>query len=100
MDIFDTINGLRMRPESSERAREIGLMGYVQWLDSLPGSAPYEEEAICAYLAAMDLERSEPAVAVFCNLLRASLQRPLSPLDLGALAPRRRGGSRARRGGT
>ncbi|MCE8441626.1 hypothetical protein [Rhodovulum sulfidophilum] len=97
MHLHTTINGPIMAPESPERAREQGQLGYMQWLGSMPGNAPYKDEAIYACIAAMDLERSKPAVAVFCELIRASLSKPLRRLDLALPRPRRRGGAAVRR---
>lgn len=97
MIIERTLNGLQVNPDSPERARELGQLGYMQWLGALPGSAAYEVEAVKAYLVAMDFIETDPAVAEFCALLRASLRQPLKPLDLALPKPRRRGGARQRR---
>ena len=96
MDIH-TLSQLLMAPACPERAREIGQMGYMQWLAGLPGAARYEAEAMRALRVARVFTQSDPAVAEFCRLLRASLHGPLTPLDLALPAPRRRGGARERR---
>ena len=94
-----TLTQLQVDPGSKERARELGQLGFMQWLGGLPAGASYEAEAVKAYLVAMDFEDSDPAVAVFCTLLRDSLRLPLRPLDLALPKPRRRGGARERRRG-
>lgn len=96
MDIH-TLSQLLMAPADPARAREIGQMGYMQWLAGLPGGASYGAEARRALRVARDFTASDPAVAEFCRLLRASLHGPLVPLDLSLPAPRRRGGARERR---
>lgn len=97
MLIHRTLIQLQTRVETPERATELGRMGYMQWLGSLPGSSSYEFEAIRAYLVARPFVESDPAVAVFCDLLRQSLKTPLVPLDLALPKPRRRGGASERR---
>lgn len=94
-----TLTQLQVNPGSAERARELGQLGYMQWLGGLAADVSYEAEAVKAYLVAMDFEESDPAVAEFCKLLRASLRHPLRPLDLALPKPRRRGGARKRRRG-
>lgn len=83
----------------AEQAREMGQMGYMQWLGALPGRASYVAEARRARAMALPFARTSPAVAVFCQLLEASAATPLAPLDLSLPARTRRGGARARRGG-
>ncbi|WP_050929028.1 hypothetical protein [Aestuariivita boseongensis] len=97
MLIHRTLQQLQVRADTPERALELGRMGYMQWLGGLPGQANYEFEAIRAYLYARPFVETDPAVAVFCDLLRQSLQKPLTPLDLTLPKPRRRGGAAERR---
>lgn len=94
-----TLTQLQVDPGNAERTRELGQLGYMQWLGGLPANASYEAEAVKAYLVAMDFAETDPAVAVFCGLIRDSLRRPLQPLDLALPKPRRRGGARERRRG-
>ncbi|GGD33657.1 hypothetical protein [Sinisalibacter lacisalsi] len=96
MDIH-TLSQLLMAPAGPDRAREIGQMGYMQWLAGLPGGARYEAEVLHALRVTADFIDSDPAVAEFCRLLRASLRGPLAPLELALPAPRRRGGAWQRR---
>lgn len=97
MLIQRTLNQLQLNPATPERARELGQLGYMQWLGGLPADAGYPDEARRAYGVACAFADSDPAVAVFCDLLRASLRGPLEPLDLALPRPRRRGGARERR---
>lgn len=97
MLIARTLTQLQVNPTTPERAKEIGQLGYMQWLGGLPGSACYQTEAASAYITALPFRDSAPAVAVFCALLRESLQTPLRPLGLALPKPRRRGGARERR---
>ena len=92
-----TLNGLQRDTCSPERAQELAQLGYMQWLAALPASASYEAEAVRAYLLAMDFIDTDPGIAVFCDLIRTSLRRPLQPLTLALPKPRRRGGARQRR---
>ncbi|WP_130404972.1 hypothetical protein [Thalassococcus sp. S3] len=96
MRVEKTITQLEVDPGSPERAVELGQLGYMQWLGSLPGSADYEAEAVRAYLAAQPFQDSAP-VRVFCELLAQSINDPLAPLDLALPVPQRRGGARHRR---
>ena len=96
MDIH-TLSQLLMAPADPVRAREIGQMGYMQWLADLPGGARYETEARRALHLARDFARSDPAVAEFCRLLTASLCGSVVMLELSLPTPRRRGGARERR---
>lgn len=95
-----TIHQIRMSKATPERAKDIGRMGYMQWLGGLPGHSSYEAEAVRAYLLAMDHMESDPAIAEFCDLIRKSLRTPLRPLDLPLPKPQRRGGARVRRSRT
>lgn len=97
MSIERTLTQLQINPRTPERAREIGQLGYMQWLGGLPAQACYLTEANCAYMAAAPFQDTDPAVAEFCALLKASLDAPLKPLDLALPKPRRRGGARERR---
>ena len=97
MLIQKTISQLQVRADTPERAKELGQLGYIQWLGALPGNANYEFEAVRAFLYARPFISSDPAVAAFCHLLRASLKHPLQPLDLALPKPRRRGGAHERR---
>lgn len=92
-----TLDQLQLNPPTPERARELGQLGYMQWLGGLPADADYEGEAVRAYLMAMDFIDTDPTIAEFCALLRKSLRRPLRPLDLALPKPARRGGAKARR---
>ena len=94
-----TLTQLQVDPVNEERARELGQLGYMQWLGGLPATASYVAEAEKAYSMAICFAETDPAVAVFCDLLRASLMKPLQPLDLALPRPRRRGGARVRRRG-
>ena len=92
-----TLTQLQVNAPSPERAKEIGQLGYMQWLGGLPGAACYQTEAARAYLRAQPFRETAPAVDVFCQLLNESLQSPLRPLDLALPKPRRRGGAKERR---
>lgn len=93
-----TISQLDIGYVPRDQARELGHLGYMQWLGSLPGDTSYLNQAKHAYDLARPFIHASPAVAVFCQLLIASASTPLQPLDL-RLPPRtRRGGARARRG--
>lgn len=97
MSIERTLTQLQVNPATPERAREIGQLGYMQWLGSLPAHACYLTEAAYAYMSATPFRATDPAVAEFCTLLKASMDAPLTPLDLSLPKPRRRGGARERR---
>lgn len=97
MSIERTLTQLQVNPTTPERAREIGQLGYMQWLDGLPADACYLTEATCAYMAAAPFEATDPAIAEFRTLLKQSLDAPMQPLDLALPKPRRRGGARERR---
>lgn len=92
-----TICQLDIGPVPPDRARELGQMGYLQWLGSLPPMASYPRAAMQAYEIAAPLGPTSPAVAAFCDLLVASTRSPLEPLDLSLPTRQRRGGSKARR---
>jgi hypothetical protein len=97
MTLERTLIQLMACPLESARARELGQMGYMQWLGGLPGEADYEAEAAAAYMLAVPFRDTDPAIAVFCDLLRDSLRRPLRPLALALPERRRRGGASERR---
>ncbi|MDA7425326.1 hypothetical protein [Thalassococcus lentus] len=97
MMIERTLTGLRGQHIPPARAKELGQLGYMQWLGALPGHSSYEYEAVRAYLDVAMYIRTDPAVAEFCFLICESLRFPLQPLDLGMPKPRRRGGARERR---
>ena len=80
-----------------DQALKMGHLGYMQWLGGLPGRANYRREALRAYDRARPFAEASPAVAVFCDLVLASIDAPLRPLDLHLPARKRRGGSQARR---
>lgn len=82
---------------SPDRARELGQLGYMQWLGGLPAHAPYPQAATRALGLAQPFAAASPAVQEFCALLAASITLPLMPLDLALPLPRRRGGARMRR---
>ncbi len=91
-----TILQLDTGPIPAEDARQMGQLGYMQWIASLPGGVNYRRAARAAQARAAPFADHSPAVAAFCALLRASVEDPLTPLDL-AMPPRRRGGAAARR---
>lgn len=97
MSIERTLTQLQVNPRTPERAKEIGQLGYMQWLGGLAANACYLTEASCAYMTAAPFRATDPAVEEFCRLLKASLDAPLRPLDLALPKPRRRGGARERR---
>lgn len=93
-----TLHQLQRKSAVPERAEEFGQLGYMQWLASLPADSCYLTAAVKAYASALPLKRTEPAVAVFCDLLRRSINDPLMPLDLKLPQRKRRGGANSRRG--
>ena len=92
-----TISQLDIGPVPPDHATELGQLGYLQWLASLPRDADYIGEAMHAYTTAQPLLRSSPAVAVFCDLLVASTRQPIAPLPMRLPTRERRGGAQARR---
>lgn len=92
-----TIMQLRTTGLSADRARELGHLGYLQWLGGLPGFASYPAEAMLAYSRAAPYLREAPALAVFCELLVESTRTPLCPLTLILPPKQRRGGAKGRR---
>jgi hypothetical protein len=92
-----TIAQLDIGDVPPHKASKMGQLGYLQWLGGLPDDASYPGEAARALSMARPFTASSPAVAVFCQILEASLTSPLAPLDVQVLRPTRRGGARARR---
>lgn len=86
------------RASAPERARELGQLGFMQWLGGLPAQSAYDAQARRALGLALPFALASPAMEEFCRLLDASLARPLAPLDLALPTARRRGGARMRRG--
>ncbi|MDV4143986.1 MULTISPECIES: hypothetical protein [Shimia] len=95
-----TISQLDIGYVCPDRATELGQLGYMQWLGALKPMAHYREEAMQAYTAAMPFIATSPAIAVFCDLLLASMRVPIEPLPLALPRKLRRGGARARRAAT
>ncbi|MGR3801829.1 hypothetical protein [Marinibacterium profundimaris] len=97
MHTEQTIFQLDIGHVPDELAREMGELGFMQWMGGLPGDAGYIHEAVRAYEMARPFIASSPAVAVFCHLLVSSVAMSPAPLPI-ALPPRtRRGGAQARR---
>ena len=92
-----TISQLAIGPVPPHEASELGQLGYLQWLASLPVNADYAGEAMHAFTVAQPFQRTSPAVAVFCDLLVASARNPMEPLPLKMPTRERRGGAQARR---
>lgn len=97
MLLEQTINQLDIGTLPPDEARQMGQLGYMQWLGGLGPMADYRREARHALVMAEPFCACSPAVAVFCDLLHASLRVPLEPLPLALPARQRRGGARARR---
>ncbi|OOY21113.1 hypothetical protein BMI86_00580 [Thioclava sp. DLFJ5-1] len=89
---------LDIGPISPLRARELGTLGYMEWLGTLPGDMPYAKAAIVAHMQAYPHSLISPAVEVFCELLLESLTPQPFALQIEMPPPVRRGGARARRG--
>ena len=92
-----TIIQLDTGPMLPEIANQMGKLGYMQWIASLRGGANYCAEARHALDKAEPFSDRSPAVAVFCRLLQASIEAPLTPLPLEMPPKQRRGGAHARR---
>ena len=92
-----TISQLDVGHVPPERARELGRLGYLQWLGALPASANYQREARSACAKALPFAAASPAVAVFCALVDVSMASPPRPLPLPFPERQRRGGAQARR---
>ncbi|MEM9754346.1 MAG: hypothetical protein AAF914_00050 [Pseudomonadota bacterium] len=93
-----TISQLDIGPVPPDRARELGHLGFMQWLGWLPAGVNYPHAALHALTVAAPFASTSPAVAVFCDLLIASTAVPPQPLDLELPPHHRRGGRAARRG--
>ena len=91
------LDRLRLRSAEPRRPHELGQLGYIEWLASLPGDSDFNQQAMIAYERARPFRRSTPAIAVFCDLLVAATRMPIAPLDLSLPHACRRGGARARR---
>lgn len=97
MKLEKVLFGLQIQTDTPERARELGRLGFMQWLAGLPGDTSFHAEALAAYAMARPFIRTDPPVAVFCELLVEATRMPPKPMDLGLPRPERRGGSKARR---
>lgn len=84
---------------SEDEARQMGQLGYMQWIAGLKPDADYAKAASAAYDKAAPFMVQSPAVAAFCALLKASLDAPLKPLPLSMPPRQRRGGAQGRRAG-
>ena len=92
-----TITQLDIGPLPVDEARQMGQLGFMQWIAGLPNEAGYERAALYAYDKAAPFTDFSPAVAEFCRLLLSSIENPLKPLALSLPPKRRRGGANARR---
>lgn len=92
-----TIRQLDTGPISPEEARQLGHLGYMQWLAALPGGADYLGEAFKAHRQAAPRAGGSPAISEFCSLLMTTIEEPLKPLMLVLPSTQRRGGSKTRR---
>ncbi|MEM9344693.1 MAG: hypothetical protein AAGA87_16760 [Pseudomonadota bacterium] len=93
-----TIAQLNVGDLPPDLALEMGHLGYLQWLGGLPPDASYRAEAMRARGLARPFLFTSPALAVFCDLLVASIETPLTPLTLQLPSKTRRGGAGARAG--
>lgn len=92
-----TILQLDTGPMPETEARQMGQLGYMQWIAGLPGEVDYLSAARQAHVTAAPFIEHSPAVAAFCDLLETSLETPLQPLPLSMPPKQRRGGANARR---
>ena len=92
-----TLTTLQTQADTPERARELGRLGYMQWMMLLRPDTSYPDEARRALSMAAPFEDTDPAVAVFAGLVRKSLTQVGRPVDIPLPVARRRGGARARR---
>jgi len=92
-----TISQLDIGEMPVEKAIELGQLGYIQWLMSLPADLDYVAAAKQANAMAHPCRFRSPAVAVFCDLLLASTIVSPWPLPIAMPAKGRRGGALARR---
>jgi hypothetical protein len=97
MVLNHVLNRLQSHPADQLRAVELGQLGFMEWLGSLPGDSDFDRQARAAYARALPFQRVSPAIAVFCALLLAARRMPPEPLNLCLPRPHRRGGSKARR---
>lgn len=92
-----TISQLDIGTIPADEARQLGHYGYLQWLAGLPGGVAYRAAALGALDRARPFAGNSPAIAEFCTLLTASVERPLAALPLEVPSARRRGGAKVRR---
>ncbi len=97
MKLEKVLFGLQTQTDTTDRARELGRLGFMQWLAGLPGDSNFQTEALRAYTIAQPFIRTDPPVAVFCELLVEATRMPPRPMDLTLPRPGRRGGAKARR---
>lgn len=97
MTLERTILQLDTGAMPADEARQMGQLGYMQWIAGLPGNADYLQAARDAFDKAAPFMAHSPAVAEFCRLLTRSLEAPLTPLPLAMPKRQRRGGAQARR---
>ncbi|GAA6199443.1 hypothetical protein [Aquicoccus sp. SU-CL01552] len=91
MILAGILRNLRDLPEG-RCAEAAARIGFLEWLMSLPADCGAGAAARAAERRAAPMSRSYPAVARFCDYLRAARRA-----DRDATRPLRRGGSRARR---
>lgn len=92
-----TIAQLAVGPMPAEEAKQLGQLGYMQWIAGLASGADYQDAAVSAHTRAAPFMASSPAIAEFCQLLQTSIREPLTPLPLSMPPRTRRGGADARR---
>lgn len=92
-----TLHMLQARTETMAQADEIGQMGFIQWLGWLDGRRSFDAQAAEALSAAAPFRGSDPAVAVFCDLIDEARLMPPRPLALAMPKSKRRGGAKKRR---
>ena len=78
-----TILQLDTGPMDPDAAQELGQLGYMQWIASLPANTDYCAAALAAIDKAQPFMVHSPAMATFCELLLASVEAPLTPLAFG-----------------
>ena len=90
-----TITQLDTGPIPADQARQMGQLGYMQWIAALPGSADYPKAAQHAYDTAAPFMEHSPAVAEFCAHLLNSLEEAadtFAACNAETGTPRRRAG--------
>ena len=92
-----TIAQLAVGPLPADEAKQLGQLGYMQWIAGLPGGADYQGAALSAHRRAAPFMETSPAIAEFCRLLLTSIREPLRPLPLSMPPRKRRGGAGGRR---